>query len=127
MTYFMTNHKDIKKNEDTKAREIQKEVITTMEKLLTVNEVSQLLGISKFGLYGLVFKKRIPAVKISKRCLRFRPRDIEKWLEEKSQNASQEMTYPKPIIRRGRQKKNGIVSDEYVNRLVEHAKKEVLK
>lgn len=98
-----------------------------MEHLLTVNEVAQAIGITTFGVYGLVHKRQIPAVKISRRCLRFRPQDIEKWLQEKSQIASQQSIHPKPSIRRGGLKKNGVVSGEYVNRLVDHAKKEVLK
>lgn len=97
-----------------------------MEKLLTVGEVAEILGISKFGVYGLVFKKKIPAVKISRRLLRFSPKAIEMFLTSKSQGI-QESTEPRMIIRRSRPKKNGIVSDEHVNRLVEHAKKEVLK
>lgn len=97
-----------------------------MEKLLTVGEVAEILGISKFGVYGLVFKKKIPAVKISRRLLRFSPKAIEIFLASKSQGI-QEGIVPRMKIRRGRPKKNGTVSGEYVNRLVEHAKKEVLK
>ena len=97
-----------------------------MEKLLTVGEVAEILGISKFGVYGLVFKKKIPAVKISRRLLRFSPKAIEIFLTSKSQGI-QEGIVPRTTIRRGRPKKNGAVSGEYVNRLVEHAKKEVLK
>ena len=96
-----------------------------MEKLLTVGEVAEVLGISKFGVYGLVFKKKIPAVKISRRILRFSPKAIEMFLASKSQDI-QERPEPR-IVRRSRPKKNGIVSDEYVNRLVENSKKEVLK
>jgi excisionase family DNA binding protein len=98
-----------------------------MESLLTVNEVAKAIGMTPFGVYGLVHKKQIPAVKISRRCLRFRPQDIEKWLQEKSQIASQQSTCPKPSIRRGGPKKSGVVSGEYVDRLVENARKEVLK
>jgi excisionase family DNA binding protein len=105
---------------------VEKEV-KIMENLLTVNEVAQAIGMTTFGVYGLVHKRQIPAVKISRRCLRFRPQEIEKWLQEKSQIVSQQSTHPKPSIRRGGPKKNGIVSGEYVNRLVDHARKEVLK
>jgi len=61
-----------------------------MEKdnLIKVAEVAERLGITKMGVYGMVFKNKIPAVKISKRCLRFRYSDIEEWLEKKSQKGN---------------------------------------
>lgn len=55
-----------------------------MEKLLTVDEVAKFLRFSKQGVYQLVFRKKIPAVKISKRALRFRESDILRWLGTKS-------------------------------------------
>ena len=88
--------------------------------------MSEILGITVPGVYGLVFKKKIPAVKISKRLLRFSPKAIATFIASKSQDV-QERREPQKIIRRGRARGNGIVSGEYINRLVENARKEVLK
>jgi len=53
------------------------------EKLLTANEVAEMLNIKKASVYQYVYLKRIPAVKISKRCVRFRKTDFLNWLDKK--------------------------------------------
>ena len=96
------------------------------EKLLKIEEVAELLGFSVQGVYTLVFKKKIPAVKISKRALRFRPSDIEAWLREKTQQPVQAATVQQPARRSpGRPRKNN-VNSSYVDSIVNAAKKEVL-
>ncbi len=52
-----------------------------MEKLLTINEVSELLQIPKGSLYNLVHEGRIPYIKIGGGRLRFRESTLEKWVE----------------------------------------------
>ena len=96
-----------------------------LEKLLTVQEVSGILGITVAGVYGLVFKKKLPAVKISKRLLRFSPKAIALFIASKSQEA-QEIAEPRPAIRRVKPK-NGHVTSAHIDSLVERARKEVLK
>jgi len=59
-----------------------------MDHLIKVGEVAERLVITKMGVYGMVFKNKIPAVKISRRCLRFRNSDIEEWLDKKSQKGN---------------------------------------
>lgn len=49
--------------------------------LLNVKEVAELTGFSVGTLYHLVSQQRIPFVRISSRCVRFRISDIEKWLD----------------------------------------------
>ena len=52
-----------------------------MEKLLTIDEASQVLGISVKTIYTYVCKKIIPHVKIQGN-LRFRESDLEAWVEK---------------------------------------------
>jgi excisionase family DNA binding protein len=52
-------------------------------KLLSIEEVSEITGISVGTLYHWVSQKRIPVVRFSSRCIRFRLSDIEAWLSEK--------------------------------------------
>ena len=54
-----------------------------MEALLTINEVSQLTTLSVGTLYHLISQGRIPVVRISCRCVRFRASDIQQWIAEK--------------------------------------------
>jgi len=50
--------------------------------LLTVAEVANLTGFAEGTLRHFVSQKRIPVVRISDRCVRFRRSDIEAWLEQ---------------------------------------------
>jgi excisionase family DNA binding protein len=54
-----------------------------MEPLLTIREVSQLTGLSVGTLYHMISDRRIPVVRISARCVRFRRSDIEEWIAGK--------------------------------------------
>ena len=51
--------------------------------LLDVKEVSRLTGFSVGTLYHWVSQRRVPFVRLSGRCIRFRPSDLEAWLAEK--------------------------------------------
>jgi len=57
--------------------------------LLTVGEVSELTGITVGTLYHWVSQGRIPCVRLSSRCLRFRFQEIEKWIETFSQPSNE--------------------------------------
>lgn len=50
------------------------------ERLLTVNEVAEYLRVPKSGIYDLVFRKKIPFIKLGNR-LRFKKVDIDNWIE----------------------------------------------
>ena len=49
--------------------------------LWTVSQAAKFLGINTIILYRWIAKRKIPAVRISTRCLRLDPRRIDKWLE----------------------------------------------
>ena len=53
------------------------------KKLLTIQDVARITGLSVGTLYHWVSQKRIPVVRLSSRCVRFRYTDIEQWLAEK--------------------------------------------
>jgi len=55
-----------------------------MEALLTVKEVSSMLNIHLNTVYSMVKKGRIPFIKKEGVGIRFRKKDIDKWLEESS-------------------------------------------
>ncbi len=52
--------------------------------LLTVVEVAELTGFAEGTLRHWTSAKKIPFVRISNRCVRFRREDIERWLAEKT-------------------------------------------
>ena len=51
------------------------------EKLLTVQDISSLLGVKKSYVYHLTYQKKIPHIKINGHHLRFRQSDIDEWLQ----------------------------------------------
>jgi excisionase family DNA binding protein len=56
-----------------------------MDRLLTVRELAERLGISSGTAYHWISQRRLPCVRLSSRCVRFRESDVEKMLEELTQ------------------------------------------
>jgi excisionase family DNA binding protein len=57
------------------------------DRLLTIREVATLTGLQVSSLYHVVSQGRIPVVRLSKRCIRFRYSDLLKWIETHTQKA----------------------------------------
>lgn len=57
--------------------------------LLTVREVSTLTGLTVGTLYHLVSQQRIPVVRLSARCIRFRISDLERWISRMTEPVSE--------------------------------------
>ena len=57
------------------------------ERLLTINEVADLTGLAVGTLYHFVSQKRIPVVRLSRRCIRFRQSDLSDWIQTLTQGA----------------------------------------
>jgi excisionase family DNA binding protein len=55
------------------------DVTRPWERLLSVNEAAVFLGLSVGTVYHMVSEKRLPVVRISKRCIRFRLSDLVEW------------------------------------------------
>jgi excisionase family DNA binding protein len=54
-------------------------------KLWSVPEVAEFLGLAVGTVYHLLSQKRLPCVRISGRCVRFDPRQIEAWVTERTE------------------------------------------
>jgi len=52
-----------------------------MEKLLKVQDVSDLLGIPVGSVYNLVHERRIPHIKLGDGRLRFKPSSLQRWID----------------------------------------------
>jgi excisionase family DNA binding protein len=61
------------------------------EPLVTVQEAARYLAVSISTLYGWVWQRRVPFVKIG-RALRFDPRDLETFVEANKQSPRQEIS-----------------------------------
>ncbi|HET6516383.1 MAG TPA: helix-turn-helix domain-containing protein [Thermodesulfovibrionales bacterium] len=51
---------------------------------MDICEVSEMLGVTKATIYSWTSQKKIPHVKLSRRLLKFREREIKDWIAEKS-------------------------------------------
>jgi excisionase family DNA binding protein len=55
------------------------------ERLLTISEVAEMTGLAVGTLYHFVSQQRIPVVRLSKRCIRFRYSDLLDWIQTLTQ------------------------------------------
>jgi excisionase family DNA binding protein len=55
----------------------------TYDHLMNVGEVAEFLGLSKGTIYHLVSQQRVPCIRLSNRCLRFRMADLQAWIATK--------------------------------------------
>ena len=62
---------------------VGKNKMTDGKLLLTAREVAELTGFAEGSIRHWVSEFRIPFVRISNRCVRFRKEDIERWIAEK--------------------------------------------
>jgi excisionase family DNA binding protein len=58
--------------------------------LLTVREVAELLGVAPGTIFHWAAQGRLPCVRLSQRCLRFKKSEIEEWLNGLSVPAAEE-------------------------------------
>jgi len=59
----------------------------TSDRLLTVDEAAQLLGLKRSTLYQWAYERRIPTVKLLGRALRFRQSTIEQLIVDSERPA----------------------------------------
>jgi excisionase family DNA binding protein len=52
-----------------------------MERLLTVKDLAGILGVVPGSIYHWLSQGRLPCVRLSKRCVRFRESDVKKMIE----------------------------------------------
>lgn len=57
-----------------------------MQRLITIDELGQLLNLSRSGIFRLK-REGLPSVKISHKVVRYDYDEVLKWLKERSQNA----------------------------------------
>jgi excisionase family DNA binding protein len=66
-------------NDEAGSEDVKVSVETKLERLLTIQEISELLKVPKSYVYWLTHQKKIPHLKIQGH-LRFRQSHIEEWL-----------------------------------------------
>lgn len=100
-----------------------------MEKLLSIEELSRLLGITKSTLYSWTSKKIIPHRKLSRRIVRFEESEIMNWLSKKSVYPDAKHSCRKNYCHNRHENPASLkaaISKSHVERLIENVKEEVL-
>jgi len=85
---------------------------------LDIDELSEILGVTKATIYSWTSQNKIPHIKLSKRLLKFREGEIREWINMKSIQAE-----VSPVVRKNNRFKS---SDDYIERIITNAKEEVL-
>jgi excisionase family DNA binding protein len=100
-----------------------------MEKLLSIGELSQLLGVTKATLYSWTSKKIIPHRKLSPKIIRFEETEILDWLGKKSVGTEAPHSSHENHCRNRRKKLASVetaTSRSHIEGIIGNAKKEVL-
>lgn len=95
-----------------------------MEKLLDIDDVSEMLGVTKATIYSWTSQNRIPHIKLSKRLLKFREKEIMAWIAARSVS-----TETATVIRK-RSRAGGTTfagsRENYIDKIIENAKEKIL-
>jgi len=59
-----------------------------MEKLLNVQQVAEILGVTPGTVYQYIYRGEIPYIKLNDKSIRFLPEEIEKWIKSKARRES---------------------------------------
>ena len=94
-----------------------------MEKLLSIDELSAILGVTKATIYSWTSQNKIPHIKLSKRLLKFREKEIMDWIADKSvkfiSSPEKKKTYNRTMTPRQ-------LEGDYIGEIIRNAKEEIL-
>ncbi len=93
-----------------------------MERLLDIDDVSEMLGVTKATIYSWTSQNKIPHVKLSKRLLKFRELEIMAWIAARSVSMDTCIP-PERVIH---PKRTVSDPDDFIERIINTAKEEAL-
>jgi excisionase family DNA binding protein len=100
--------------------------LIVMEKLLSVDELSKFLGVTKATIYSWTSRNKIPHIKLSKRLLKFRANDIEAWIAKRA--ISTDTSF---LVQEGKKRKRSRTSlkmhDDFIEKIIRNAKGDVVR
>jgi excisionase family DNA binding protein len=93
-----------------------------MEKLLSIDDLTEMLGVTKATIYSWTSQNKIPHIKLSKRLLKFRENDIIDWISKKSNNSESSVVGK----HNNRTRRSINPRDDGIERIIRNAKEEIL-
>lgn len=94
-----------------------------MDKLLSIDDLTEILGVTKATIYSWTSQNKIPHIKLSKRLLKFRENEIMDWISKKSVNSDTPASNKRNRRYIGRSSNQ---SDDGIERIIRNAKEEIL-
>jgi len=92
---------------------------------LSIGDLTEILGVTKATIYSWTSQNKIPHIKLSKRLLKFREKEIMDWLSERSINAD-----TSSVDKHGKHNSRTILSsnleNDSIERIIRNAKEEIL-
>ena len=92
---------------------------------MDIREVSEMLGVTKATIYSWTSQNKIPHIKLSKRLLKFREKEIKDWIADKAVVVDS----ARPTERRKTRTRTITpqqLGGDYIESIIRNAKKEVL-
>lgn len=96
-----------------------------MEKLLSIDELSKMLGVTKATIYSWTSQNKIPHIKLSKRLLKFQEKKIMDWISKRSISADTSLVN-RQDKHNPRSKLSSSQMEDSVERIIRNAKEEIL-
>jgi excisionase family DNA binding protein len=96
-----------------------------MEKLLNIDELAEILGVTKATIYSWTSQNKIPHIKLSKRLLKFREKEIMDWISKRSISADGS-SVDKQHKHNSRSRPSSNMRENSIERIIRNAKEEVL-
>ncbi|MDA8337979.1 MAG: helix-turn-helix domain-containing protein [Nitrospiraceae bacterium] len=97
-----------------------------MEKLITAEQVAEMIGVTVEVLHQWTYRGAIPHIKISKRMIRFRESEVMEWLDSKAFGPEEKKPQSQAKKRKGGKSYSRERGKRYIDEMVERTKKEVL-
>ncbi len=97
-----------------------------MERLLDIEELSEILGVTKATIYSWTSQNKIPHIKLSRRLLKFRKGEIMEWIKQKSVSADVNCS----LRKKENKKRSGAslnIHDDHIEKIIKNAKEQAFK
>jgi excisionase family DNA binding protein len=96
-----------------------------MDKLLSMEELAEILGVTKATIYSWTSQNKIPHIKLSKRLLKFREKDIVDWISKRAVNADRSSGNWQQKHSHGSSPSSNL-QERRIERIIRNAKEEIL-
>jgi excisionase family DNA binding protein len=96
-----------------------------MEKLMNIDDICEFLGVTKATIYSWTSQNKIPHIKLSKRLLKFREKDIIDWISKRSVNADT-ASFNQQDKHSHRSRPSSNLREDSIERIIRNAKQEIL-